>query len=214
MSRGVTNVAVRDDAYRPGVRLITVGGRLVELHIRRSKRVRGTRMVVRYGLPPELVVRPRASQSDIDEAIAQHLPWLERHLERPVVARHGLDRLRLTEEQGRREAAARISLIAQSEAAALGVAYARITMRDQRSRWGSCSASGALSFNWRLVLAPHDVLDYVVVHEVCHLVEHNHGPSFWRLVEKRRPHYRDSKRWLDEHGWELLAYRPPAELAA
>jgi predicted metal-dependent hydrolase len=212
--RGVTKVAVRDDAYRPGVRLITVGGKLVELHIRRSKRVRGTRMVVRYGLPPELVVRPRASQSDIEDAIAHHLPWLERHLEQAVVARHGLDQLRLTEEQGRREAAARIGLIAQSEAMALGVSYSRITMRDQRSRWGSCSASGALSFNWRLVLAPHDVLDYVVVHEVCHLVEHNHGAAYWRLVEKRRPAYRESKQWLDDHGWELLAYRPPVELAA
>ena len=56
-------------------------------------------------------------------------------------------------------------------AAALGVTYTRITLRDQRSRWGSCSSRGTLSFNWRLVLAPHDVLDYVVVHEVCHLVE-------------------------------------------
>jgi predicted metal-dependent hydrolase len=126
----------------------------------------------------------------------------------------GLERLRLTEAQGRREARERITLIAQSEAVALGVRYARITLRDQRSRWGSCSASGALSFNWRLVLAPHDVLDYVVVHEVCHLLEHHHGPSFWRLVEKRRPGYRDSKAWLDTHGWEILAYRPPVEVAA
>ncbi len=196
------------------MRLITVAGGLVELHIRRSKRVRGSRMVVHYGLPPELVVRPRASQAEIDEAIAQHLPWLERRLARPVEARLGLERLRLTEAQGRREAQARISLIAQSEAAAIGVGYTRLTVRGQRSRWGSCSAAGALSFNWRLVLAPHDVLDYVVVHEVCHLAEHNHGPGFWGLVERRRPAYRDSKRWLDDHGWELLAYRPPAELAA
>ena len=92
-------------------------------------------------------------------------------------------RLTLTEEQGRREARARISLVAQSEAAALGVRYTRITMRNQRSRWGSCSSTGALSFNWRLVLAPHDVLDYVVVHEVCHLVELNHGPAFWNLLD-------------------------------
>ena len=113
-----------------------------------------------------------------------------------------------------REARARISLIAQSEAAALGVAYERITLRDQRSRWGSCSSKGALSFNWRLVLAPHDVLDYVVVHEVCHLVEHHHGPEFWRLVERRRPNYRESKEWLDNYGWEILAYRPPSEVAA
>jgi predicted metal-dependent hydrolase len=196
------------------VRVITVSGEPVEVHIRRSKRVRGSRMVVHYGLPPELVVRPRASQAEIEAALEQHRPWLERQLAVPVVARLGLDRLRLTEDQGRREAHARISLLAQSEAAALGVGFTRLTVRGQRSRWGSCSSSGALSFNWRLVLAPHDVLDYVVVHEVCHLAEHNHGPAFWRLVERRRPGYRESRQWLDDHGWELLAYRPPLDLAA
>jgi len=214
MSRRVTNVAVRGDAYGQPMRLVDIGGRLVEVHIRRSRRVSGHRMVVRYGLPPELVVRPRASVAEIDEAIDFHKSWLERQLAKKVEARLGLERLSLTEAQGRREAHARISLIAQSEAAALGVAYNRLTLRDQRSRWGSCSSRGTLSFNWRLVLAPHDVLDYVVVHEVCHLLEHNHGPAFWRLVERRRPGFRDPKRWLDEHGWEILAYRPPEAVAA
>ena len=209
-----TNVAVRGDSYRLAMRVIDVGGRPVELHIRRSKRVKGHRMVVRYGLPPELVVRPRATEADIDHAVALHLPWLERQLARTAPPQLALDRLRLTEAQGRREARARIELIAQSEAAALGVRYRRLTIRDQVSRWGSCSSNGSLSFNWRLVLAPHDVLDYVVVHEVCHLAELNHSPAFWKLVERRRPNYRDSKRWLDEHGWEILAYRPPLEAAA
>jgi len=196
------------------MRVVDVGGRPVEVHIRRSSRVRGHRLVVRYGFPPELVVRPRATNAEIDAAIATNLDWLAKQLEKAVEPRLGLERLRLTEEQGRREARARISLIVQSEAAALGVTYERITLRDQRSRWGSCSSKGALSFNWRLVLAPHDVLDYVVVHEVCHLVELHHGPAFWRLVEKRRPGYADSKAWLDEHGWEILAYQPPVEEAA
>jgi predicted metal-dependent hydrolase len=196
------------------MRLVEVGGRPVELHIRRSTRVHGHRIYVRQGMPPELVVRPRASEAEITEAIAYHAPWLERQLAKVMPPRLGLDRLRLTEKQGRREALARISLIAQSEAAALGTPYTRISLRDQRSRWGSCSSKGTLSFNWRLVLAPHDVLDYVVVHEVCHLVELHHGPAFWALVECRRPDYRDSKAWLDEHGWEILAYRPPEEIAA
>jgi predicted metal-dependent hydrolase len=196
------------------MRLVDVGGRLVELHIRRSKRVHGHRLYVRQGLPPELVVRPRASDSYIDDAIAMHKTWLERQLASVPEACLGLERLNLTEQQGRREAHARILLIAQSEATALGVSYTRLTLRDQRSRWGSCSSKGALSFNWRLVLAPHDVLDYVVVHEVCHLAEHHHGPAFWQLVERRRPSYAESKSWLDEHGWELLAYRPPLEAAA
>ena len=166
-------------------------------------------MVVHHGLPPELVVRTGATDAEIEEAIASYLPWLARQLARAAAPVLGLERLSLTEAQGRREARARIELIAQSEAIALGVEYSRIIVRDQRSRWGSCSAKGELSFNWRLVLAPHDVLDYVVVHEVCHLVEHHHGAAFWRLVERRRRGYRDSKEWLDRNGWELLAYRPP-----
>jgi predicted metal-dependent hydrolase len=214
MSRRVTNVAVRGDTYRRAMRLVEVGGRLIELHIRRSTRVRQHCIHYRNGAPPELVVRPRASEADIVAAIEYHAPWLERQIARAPQASLALERLTLTEDQGRREARARISLIAQSEAAALGVRYTRLTLRDQRSRWGSCSSKGALSFNWRLVLAPHDVLDYVVVHEVCHLVEPNHGPAFWRLVQRRRPGYRDSKEWLDRHGWEILAYRPPDGLAA
>lgn len=214
MGRRVTNVVVRDDAYRAPMRLVEVDGTLVELHIRRSTRVRGHRMVVRYGFPPELVVRPRASEADIEHAITTNHEWLARQLAKAASPRLGLDRLTLTEAQGRREAHARIGLLAQSEATALGVTYTRLTMRDQRSRWGSCSSKGTLSFNWRLVLAPHDVLDYVVVHEICHLVELNHGPGFWALVERRRPGYRESKAWLDEHGWEILAYRPPDARAA
>jgi len=196
------------------VAVLDIAGKPVELQIRRSNRVRGHRIVVRYGLPPELVVRPRATDAQIDEAIDFHRSWLERQLAKAVEPRLGLEKLRLTEEQGRREARERITLIAQSEARALGVEYSRITLRDQVSRWGSCSSRAALSFNWRLVLAPHDVLDYVVVHEICHLRELHHGPEFWKLVERRRPGYRDSKQWLDDHGWEILAYQPPVEAAA
>ena len=212
MSGRVTNVAVRGDAYRRTMRLVEVGGRLIELHIRRS--VRWHRISFRAGEPPELAVRPRASEAEILAAIEYHAPWLERQLKNAPEPQLGLDRLTLTEAQGRREAVARISLLAQSEALALGVRYTRLALRDQRSRWGSCSSKGTLSFNWRLVLAPHDVLDYVVVHEVCHLAELHHGPAFWELVAKRRPRYQDSKSWLDRHGWEILAYRPPEQVAA
>ena len=110
-----------------------IGGKQVELQVRRSKRVRGHRMVVRQGLPPELVVRPRATPAQIYEAIDFHRSWLASQLAKVTEPRLGLDRLRLTEEQGRTEARARITLLAQSEAAALGVTYSRITMRNQRS---------------------------------------------------------------------------------
>src|SRR5438552_1177045 len=72
----------------------------------------------------------------------------------------------------------------------------RITVRDTRSRWGSCSASGALAFSWRLILAPEAVLDYVVAHEVAHLAEMNHGPRFWRVVETLAPGSTRQRGWL------------------
>ena len=73
-------------------------------------------------------------------------------------------------------------------------------VETQRSRWGSCSGSGALSFNWRLVLAPEPVLDYVVWHEACHLRVPDHSPRFWALVESHCPGYREARRWLGRHG--------------
>ena len=85
-----------------------------------------------------------------------------------------------------------------------GGIYQRITIRDQKTRWGSCSARGTLSFNWRLMLAPPAILDYVVVHELCHLTHMDHSPAFWQAVEAVCPDYRDSRKWLKEHGQELV----------
>jgi predicted metal-dependent hydrolase len=83
---------------------------------------------------------------------------------------------------------------------------ARITLRDQTSRWGSCSASRALSFSWRLIMTPPHVLDYVAAHEVAHLRYMNHGPRFWALVEDALPNYESSKRWLEVNGPGLHRY--------
>lgn len=84
-----------------------------------------------------------------------------------------------------------------------GGSYTSITIRDQKSRWGSCSSRGTLSFNYRLMLAPPEILDYVVVHELCHLSHMNHSKEFWLMVESILPDYRTSKRYLKEHGHEL-----------
>ena len=85
-----------------------------------------------------------------------------------------------------------------------GGSYSRITIRDQKTRWGSCSAKGTLSFNWRLMLAPPAILDYVVVHELCHLTYMNHSASFWKKVESVYPDYRTARKWLKDHGHELI----------
>ena len=91
--------------------------------------------------------------------------------------------------------------------ARLGVLPARITMRDTASRWGSCSANRAISFSWRLIFAPDFVRDYVVAHEVAHLREMNHGPRFWKLVEKLHPEFQEAQEWLRTHGRSLQRYK-------
>jgi predicted metal-dependent hydrolase len=121
---------------------------------------------------------------------------------------------RAVERWYRRIARERIATVAAAESGRLGVAAGRLTIRDQRTRWGSCSARGTLSFSWRLVVCPHDVLRYVVVHELCHLVELNHSPSFWRTLDAALPSWRQPAAWLRDHGAELHAYRPAIALAA
>lgn len=81
--------------------------------------------------------------------------------------------------------------------------YSSITIRDQKTRWGSCSSRGTLSFNWRLMLAPLNILDYVIVHELCHLTHMNHSKDFWNCVETILPDYKERRKWLKEHGHEL-----------
>lgn len=88
----------------------------------------------------------------------------------------------------------------------LGVKARSITLRDQTSRWGSCTVDGLLSFSWRLVLAPTHVLDYVAAHEVAHLLEMNHGPRFWKQVTRCMPRIEEAKRWLRNYGPDLHRY--------
>ncbi len=86
-----------------------------------------------------------------------------------------------------------------------GGRYTAVTVRDQKSRWGSCSSRGTLSFNYRLIFAPPEILDYVVVHELCHLTHMNHSKDFWNKVGSVIPDYKLRRKWLREHGEELCA---------
>lgn len=88
-----------------------------------------------------------------------------------------------------------------------GGRYTSVTIRDQKTRWGSCSSRGTLSFNYRLIFAPPAVLDYVVVHELCHLTHMNHSKEFWNLVGTVMPDYKTHRKWLKEHGGELTLER-------
>jgi predicted metal-dependent hydrolase len=107
------------------------------------------------------------------------------------------------------KALARVRLAAASDhyAGLLGVGFGSLTLRDTRSRWGSCSAAGGLMYSWRLIMAPPSVLTYVAAHEVAHLVQMNHSPDFWAVVERLYPGWPAQRRWLHDHGQGLHAWR-------
>jgi predicted metal-dependent hydrolase len=105
----------------------------------------------------------------------------------------------------KREAKRDLDAAVARHTATLGCKAKSVTLKDTRSRWGSCSAEGALSFSWRIVMAPPEIIDYLAAHEVAHLKEMNHGPRFWALCEKLCPHTETSKRWLKKHGSLLHA---------
>ncbi len=117
----------------------------------------------------------------------------------PHVARRVSDFLK-------REAKADLEAASRLAAEKLGVKVKRVSIRDQSSRWGSCSTTGVLSYSWRLIFAPPFVLDYLAAHEIAHLVEMNHSAKFWRLVERICPDFTRAKTWLDAHGSELHRY--------
>lgn len=104
--------------------------------------------------------------------------------------------------EARRDLAERVA----HHAGRMGLNPRRIAVRDQTTRWGSCSSTGVLSFSWRLILAPGEVLDYVAAHEVAHLAEMNHGPRFWALVQQAVPEMEAKRRWLRRHGSGLHRY--------
>jgi len=116
----------------------------------------------------------------------------------------GATRLAAIERFYRRCAHAEVTARLDAACAAVGASYSHLSIRSQKTRWASCSRSGAMSFNWRLLLAPEPVLDYVVWHEVCHLEIMDHSPRFWRLLATRCPDYRQHLRWLRRHGATLV----------
>jgi predicted metal-dependent hydrolase len=177
------------------------------VEVRRSPRARRWRLEVPWGEPARLTVPQSMNRADIERVLADKRHWIveQRRRQKP---RLGLELLAVSESEARLGARELVSALAEEEAELLGLSYQRIRIGDQRTLWGSCSARGTLSFNWRLVLAPLEVLDYVVVHELCHLRVPNHSKRFWKRVEGRRPHWREQREWLREHGPELLAFSP------
>jgi predicted metal-dependent hydrolase len=151
------------------------------------------------GVPHRVVHRRGARGTVWTESDAQGHRLLCVAGQAPHVARRVADFLK-------REAKRDVEAASRRYAAKLGVEINRIVVRDQTTRWGSCSTTGSLSFSWRLILAPPYVLDYLAAHEVAHLVEMNHSRRFWRLVEKIYPGLQRAKAWLDVNGTDLHRY--------
>lgn len=120
----------------------------------------------------------------------------------PYEADYGQKRMQL-EKWYRKQAGEIFDKKGKIYAPIVGVEYHKMHIKDQKSRWGSCSKKGNLNFNWRLIMAPEAVLDYVVIHELCHLIHMNHSPEFWKLVEKICPDYKEQKHWLKMNGETL-----------
>ncbi len=158
-----------------------------------------------------LIVRAPASATDEDIArfIRQHQRWIDTHLEKAQTREQELkDIRRLTSEEVKalaKRAGEIIPARVAHYAPLIGVRYGRITIRCQRTRWGSCSAKGNLSFNCLLALAPPEVLDSVIVHELCHRKEMNHSARFYAEVRRVLPDYDARNKWLKENGEALMA---------
>ena len=146
-----------------------------------------------YGVRPE----------EADRFVEAHVDWIRKRIaecrERAAARPAYTDRER---EAGKRLAKELLLKKCRYFAERMGVSYGTVTVREQKTRWGSCRAKGNLNFNWKLALMPEEILDYLVVHELAHRKEMNHSDRFWAEVERVLPDYRQRRAWLKEHGRE------------
>jgi predicted metal-dependent hydrolase len=214
----VTEYTLRRSPRARRVRVSVEGDGAVQVTLPRRAPLRAADEAVRE-LAPWIERRRRALERAAAEVARTPgtVPYLGRELAlvpqrgRTRVHRRGeallvphADREAALERWYRRAARAEVAPRLDAAVARAGTSYSRLTIRGQRTRWASCAQSGAMSFNWRLLLAPEPVLDYVIEHEVCHLEVLDHSPRFWRLLESRVPDWRTHSRWLRRYGSTLV----------
>ena len=146
--------------------------------------------------------------AEINRFIKEKEDWIVKHLKKAEDRQRkmrDIQKLSVEEIQKLTDLALKIIPVkVKYFAGVMNVSYGRITIRNQKTRWGSCSAKKNLNFNCLLMLAPDEVVDYVVVHELCHLIEMNHSKKFWAQVEQVMPDYKKQKQWLKDHGNEII----------
>lgn len=179
----------------------------VELQIIRSKR---KTVAIEITMDLNVILRAPKYMSDeeVEEFINRYRNYIEKKIESARIKNEKFRSIpKLSEDELRSLAEKALEVIppkVEYFASVIGVTYGRITIRNQVSRWGSCSSKGNLNFNCLLMLAPEYVTDYVVVHELCHRKEMNHSERFWAEVKKIYPEYEKAKKWLKENGAELV----------
>lgn len=170
--------------------------------------IRSGRKSIELRICPDGHIRVRApfvmTDAEITDFLKKKSKWIEKHQQKreqemPVQRLSARDIRDLAD-----QAAEIIPEKVRFYAERIGVNYGRITIRNQKTRWGSCSGKGNLNFNCLLMLVPEEVQDYVVIHELCHRREMNHSPRFWAEVEKIMPDYREQRAWLKENGEEII----------
>lgn len=176
--------------------------------------IRSNRKTVAIQVNSDLSVTVRAprwaTQKEIERIIKEKETWIRKHMEQIKVKKAQYESMPvnyLTNEEIRELTDNALRYIPERVAyfsKVVGVTYGRITIRNQKTRWGSCSSKGNLNFNCLLMLTPPEIIDYVVVHELCHRKEMNHSKAFWSEVENVLPNYKESIRWLKEEGSQII----------
>lgn len=177
---------------------------------------------IEIGMDKKIKVRVprRASKAQVEEMLKAKHDWILKTLDKieqrnTAEAREYAEAKQLSSEEVKKlkkEARNHLDSLTEYWAEKIGVSYGRISIRGQKTRWGSCSSKGNLNYNYLLILCPDDVIEYVVIHELCHRIYMNHSKRFWKKIEEFCPNYKQARKWLKQNGNSLIARLPQGEI--